>query len=1062
MANQYTMKAFMQHKHRANAIRLVNKSAVEQAAQMFLDLYMSPGDFSDAPYRLGRAIGYEEGLATVDASTFPPYDYNSVTKEELPHRLGGFKVVNDRINHLQKLLRVINGEIRTKITEWDMSLYLQEAELFDKEDILNYSIMYRMLQDNPRRYRDSRAFVFGIVNTALSSYRWYRWNPKADKDLRYWAPPTSSLELWAYPPRPYKKTIKVVRRFLWWSKTSYKSVWVTPKRPTLNRHQQQEVHFALRAKWTNWYPPYWKLFFHSPDINSLDDEDEEEFNASLSKKRNSKWSKAVRGKSKGDAAGRAAATQDNKLGKKARSTGINLKSPILYGRPLGRWKDPRSIAGYLESSPQSASLPKISPSADRNDPINSNYDTMNPTEGIQTLMNGWVTTYPVLRYREERRYVWVSTDYDNDSSYRSNYRYRRYTFKDNRGRRYNRSGYYQLRTVQVPYWFQMSKIGEHPNARFTIRHDVEPFLSYWRILLFLFFPFGTLAAIFRRPNMSYVIESIKGDSSVDGKLNTTDKVPVFMVSADGSTVVKMPIYKGTRYQKYRKKVRFLFRKRWVTRYKKVPCYKVDLGRTDFYVTGLRTPRPPRWLWWRRTAKRPSSTRISNYRAYPRHIAQMINPSRAMAFKGLFFSISSTTARGLNGSSNFITDGWSMGGGAGATIARAFTTGMWKYGNGLIGSPLHANMAGAYYKLKPVAPALKELSELLNTINPNTMKALLNALEKETRKKPAVQQAYRVFSTRNILYLQNRLAGAVNAIDGLFNVLEPIVLNGESALTYDRVKYFYYNYPKVTTLVTSPFIRNMLVAYLTLLYEWRIIYIKQRMNKVDGTLTQVARIEVSLALMDESTYNSPDLSDSLIAEDLEVRHKTTNITLAQKAYAKQNNTTLPEERIRIVYVPVQYTDDGEIIRHQKGTYQLLSTEYLEDSSIPDVRFWITFTGPKQPRIVKNVMTNVNHKTLSQIIADPNLTMLEKVCAARELEDWWEIKIPKNKWPLSKDFDTQLMLTLTPTDRNIEETAKVLGDFATSPILETQDRMMVGTTWAAVDEVTNYLNPTAKRK
>ena len=248
----------------------------------------------------------------------------------------------------------------------------------------------------------------------------------------------------------------------------------------------------------------------------------------------------------------------------------------------------------------------------------------------------------------------------------------------------------------------------------------------------------------------------------------------------------------------------------------------------------------------------------------------------------------------------------------------------------------------------------------------------------------------------------------------------------------------------------------------ILYEWRAVYLKQRLNKVDGTLIQLARIESIDIPTAEGAGLPPAVSDTLIDELLHVAHKTTNVSLAQRAEALRNKTLLPTERIHYVYVPVQYDKNGDIIRHAAGNYDLISREYIEnETTIPRVRFFITFEGAQAPPIVNNIITGVNATELQKIMSNPHLSVIEKICAARDTQDWWKIAIPTARRPLTHNFETDIVLMMVPEDARVEGLMALLGDMRLSPILE-HEGQEVNMTMAGLDETVKNFNSTSLKE
>ena len=97
----------------------------------------------------------EEGLAARSSFTY---------------RAPGFKAINDNINMLQWVLEGMSGIVSTYLTEWDISLYLQEGLITNTENTLPniITLTHRMGQDNPNHYNDDRAATWGVINCAIS------------------------------------------------------------------------------------------------------------------------------------------------------------------------------------------------------------------------------------------------------------------------------------------------------------------------------------------------------------------------------------------------------------------------------------------------------------------------------------------------------------------------------------------------------------------------------------------------------------------------------------------------------------------------------------------------------------------------------------------------------------------------------------------------------------------------------------------------------------------------------------------------------------------------------
>jgi hypothetical protein len=1017
--NQYSIGSFLKKIKRSEAVQQVNKQAADQAAQMWLDMYMSPGDLSDAPYRLGSVIATDPGNKRVSTLDFPPLKLRYVKKTNLPERMGGFKNINDRINALQGLLRNITGEIRTKITEWDVSMYLQEG-LYNKENYLQYSLTYRMFSDNFRGYRDSRALNAGILNAAVSAHRHKPWNPRSDNDLSFWYPPETSL--------------------LWSSALT-------------------------RAGWTSWYPPYWQLFFNDADINQLGPEDQVRFSESLDKKRRDRESN----------------NSSSKDMKEVREEGINMHSPILFGGPYGMFKDPRSIAGYLENSPLTSNSPKIAPTSDASHLINKQYADINPMQGIDTLNNGWTSVFKVAKLISYTTTKWVTTSQSASPS--SNHRGRRGSsgqtsandryqtsskvYSDRYGRTYTKTGRYQSTTETRKIWVNESRTGMFPNATYTLRRIPGNKLSGSAARRWYDAHGGSVSysggifGLWRTFNVTPYLTAISGIRGVDlaAQIPVESQAPVILTSADGKIVLRGKLEQTTYPEQYRVKLRFLWWTWWTTRVRQVPCFQLDTSTIDLFRTGLSSPVVRRFPWWMRRFVK--SQRQDTYSAYPTSPDYLTSNGRQYAFKGLFFHL--PARRSIASNSNFITGSWAQYGvpaAKGAQLARAFTTGFWMSGINITGVPLHTNISNVYNKLLPVHQALETLAQMFEGINSEHMKIVFGALEAKTKKKSSVITAYReLTSVHNLNSFRNKLSALSLELSGFMGVIRPVALVGESGLSSGTVNYFRNNYSGIIQKVLDPGVTRIVKSYLTLLYEWRLVFIKYRMNKVDGTLVQCARMEIALAMLDASATPNNFEDVGLITEDLPIVHSVTNISIVQRAKALEENAPLPLEKLAKVYVKVQYKK-GVIVRPKAGLYQLQSLEFLgAQGDIAEINIPLTFAkgNPKCPPIVRDVIARINASDLQKLVATPGLSPLEKICASKVTEDWWEIVIPTRLVARRADFISSLRLTMVPVMSTIQGVSEILGGVANSPVLETQGKIMPGSTFGASEAVLKEINP-----
>lgn len=86
------------------------------------------------------------------------------------YRLPAYKAINDNISFLQHIFEQCTGVVSTYLTEWDISIYIQEGLLSEKENKAPsfLSLTNRITMDNPSNYKDNRAFVYGALNASVS------------------------------------------------------------------------------------------------------------------------------------------------------------------------------------------------------------------------------------------------------------------------------------------------------------------------------------------------------------------------------------------------------------------------------------------------------------------------------------------------------------------------------------------------------------------------------------------------------------------------------------------------------------------------------------------------------------------------------------------------------------------------------------------------------------------------------------------------------------------------------------------------------------------------------
>lgn len=106
---------------------------------------------------------------------YDTFDLNALkaARSSFTYRAPGFKAINDNINFLQWMLEGVSGIVSTYLTEWDVSLYMQEGLISDSAGQLPNTVYltHRLEEDNPSGYKDDRAASWGVINCAVSKVK---------------------------------------------------------------------------------------------------------------------------------------------------------------------------------------------------------------------------------------------------------------------------------------------------------------------------------------------------------------------------------------------------------------------------------------------------------------------------------------------------------------------------------------------------------------------------------------------------------------------------------------------------------------------------------------------------------------------------------------------------------------------------------------------------------------------------------------------------------------------------------------------------------------------------
>jgi hypothetical protein len=202
---------------------------------------------------------------TTDYSNVKTYDpiTNLISRPDYTYRQPAFKAVNDNIILLQFLMEQATGVVSTYMTDWDLSIYMQEGLINHnpRGDTL-FWLLHRIYDDNPMGYNDDRALCFGVVNAAVSkifSSCLLLWNPANHPYGRYYM----QHELKGHPL--YQYDVDLGRDvFISHYPRFYDEAIAGNITESMSFHDKVSLldkKYAAMSGWTEWDMPFFKAFY---------------------------------------------------------------------------------------------------------------------------------------------------------------------------------------------------------------------------------------------------------------------------------------------------------------------------------------------------------------------------------------------------------------------------------------------------------------------------------------------------------------------------------------------------------------------------------------------------------------------------------------------------------------------------------------------------------------------------------------------------------------------------------------------------------------------------------
>jgi hypothetical protein len=342
-------------------------------------------------------------------------------------------------------------------------------------------------------------------------------------------------------------------------------------------------------------------------------------------------------------------------------------------------------------------------------------------------------------------------------------------------------------------------------------------------------------------------------------------------------------------------------------------------------------------------------------------------------------------------------------------------------------------------------------------------------------------------------IQNSVKQFVSLADKYINDLKKILDKSSTKWTIKEIKLLNEYLASIKeTFYKRNDIDDFMLTYINILYYYRLFYIGNRFNKVDGTMWRMRHLEAALNLTKQPNIILPKSPNDfqIKPERHSVAFYEIQNTTAMKTDSIINKTVLDKDRIYRIYIKVNYTTkeafekwcayrdnpdqnervqevnrylvDGEykyVLKPADGIYQFRSKEYNENekniewnkrhiNDIPksvwseniDCKFNIVWHNSEDKTPIRwDVLGNINVDNLLEY-APMGITGEDLVCLIEEGADFWTVNIPEGLWPekshyLNNLYIKQVFENETNNDISKDAYVSVLGPFAhsVSPII-----------------------------
>lgn len=267
MGQMYTRCQFRNELSYADHCTDPGRQTTDHYTQLWFPPYAFDGKVE--PVAVNQVSARPTGGAPVQSTNYNIKDFK-VLRSNLTYRKPGFKSVNDHIQYLQFLKEGLTGIVSTYLTEWDLSVYMQEGiiaaqDVKDSSKIPTITLTYRITEDNPAGYTTKKdACTFGVVNACLSKQTYkLEWPISKFPYSCFWIRPTTPL---------YSGSTCTLT-------TADRQLPRTADTTLLDYFRDMayiDKWNAIAAQWTDWSTPYYKALYPD-DSDGLSDADTDYF-----------------------------------------------------------------------------------------------------------------------------------------------------------------------------------------------------------------------------------------------------------------------------------------------------------------------------------------------------------------------------------------------------------------------------------------------------------------------------------------------------------------------------------------------------------------------------------------------------------------------------------------------------------------------------------------------------------------------------------------------------------------------------------------------------------------